>query len=184
MKSGHGFGDHTQDGELARWGLGRDTKWRSYYAQTRLRNAKPGNYLKVLPNNRVAKIFIVCLHYEISFFGIFHRFTHTIAIKKTFSSLLNSCGFDKPITCIDRPITGMLKDVWDIHKRKILSWANYCALNVNWKRPEISFRFWLRFNPALGFIFFLAPCFTTHLYLLYPGKRKKGKYTKGRIHTQ
>ena len=26
---GHGFGDHSQDGELARWGLGRDTKWRS-----------------------------------------------------------------------------------------------------------------------------------------------------------
>ena len=45
--------------------------------------------LKVLPNNRVAKIFIVCLHYEISFFGIFHRFTNTIAIKKTLSSLLN-----------------------------------------------------------------------------------------------
>ena len=39
--------------------------------------------LKVLPNNRVAKIFIVCLHYEISFFGIFHRFTNTIATKKT-----------------------------------------------------------------------------------------------------
>ena len=40
--------------------------------------------LKVLPNNRVAKIFIVCLHYEISFFGIFHRFTNTIATKKPF----------------------------------------------------------------------------------------------------
>ena len=36
--------------------------------------------LKVLPN-RVAKIFTVCLHYEISFFGIFHRFTNTIATK-------------------------------------------------------------------------------------------------------
>ena len=53
--------------------------------------------LKVLPNNRVANIFIVCLHYEISFFGIFHRFTNTIATKKTLSSLLkrarteNSC---------------------------------------------------------------------------------------------
>ena len=45
--------------------------------------------LKVLPNNRVAKIFIVCLHYELSFFGIFHRFTKTIATKKTLSSLLN-----------------------------------------------------------------------------------------------
>ena len=31
---------------------------------------------KLLPNNRVAKIFLVCLHYEISFFGIFHRFTN------------------------------------------------------------------------------------------------------------
>ena len=43
---------------------------------------------------------------------------------------------DKPINGIDRPITGMLKDVWGVHKRKILSWANYCALNVNWKRTE------------------------------------------------
>ena len=40
--------------------------------------------LKVLPNNRVAKIFIVCLHYEISFFGIFHCFTNTIATKNPF----------------------------------------------------------------------------------------------------
>ena len=46
MKFDHGFGDHSQDGELARWGLGRDTKWRSYYAQKRLCNAKPGNHLK------------------------------------------------------------------------------------------------------------------------------------------
>ena len=46
MKCGRGFGDHSQDGELARWGLGRDTKWRSCYAQKRLRNAKPGNHLK------------------------------------------------------------------------------------------------------------------------------------------
>ena len=38
-------------------------------------------------HNRVAKIFIVCLHYEISLFGIFHRFTNTIATKKTFLSL-------------------------------------------------------------------------------------------------
>ena len=46
---------------------------------------------KVLPNNRVAKIFIVCLHYELlSFFGILHRFTNTIAIKKTLSSLLKA----------------------------------------------------------------------------------------------
>ena len=44
--------------------------------------------LKVLPNNRVTKIYIVCLHYEISFFAIFHRFTNTIATKKTLSSLL------------------------------------------------------------------------------------------------
>ena len=50
MKSGHGFGDHSQDGELARWGLGRDTKWRSCYAQKRLRNAKPGNHLKDEPS--------------------------------------------------------------------------------------------------------------------------------------
>ena len=40
--------------------------------------------LKVLPNNRVAKIFIVCLNYEISFFGILHRFTNTIATKNPF----------------------------------------------------------------------------------------------------
>ena len=45
--------------------------------------------LKVLPNDRVAKIFIVCLHYEISFFGIFHRFTNTIATKKPFRASLN-----------------------------------------------------------------------------------------------
>ena len=44
------------------------------------------NALKVLPNIRVAKIFIVCLHYEISFFGIFHRLTHTIATKNPFES--------------------------------------------------------------------------------------------------
>ena len=50
--------------------------------------------LKVLPNNRVAKIFIVCLHYEISFFGICHRFTNTIAIKKTLSSLLKGTGLN------------------------------------------------------------------------------------------
>ena len=47
MKCGHGFGDHSQDGQLARWGLGRDTKWRSCYAQKRLRNAKQGNHLKI-----------------------------------------------------------------------------------------------------------------------------------------
>jgi len=46
VKCGHGFGDHSQDGQLARWGLGRDTKWRSCYAQKRLRNAKQGNHLK------------------------------------------------------------------------------------------------------------------------------------------
>ena len=40
---------------------------------------------KVLPNNRVAKIFIVCLHCEISFFGIFHRFTNTKATKNPFA---------------------------------------------------------------------------------------------------
>ena len=39
---------------------------------------------KVLPNNRVAKIFIVCLHYETSFFGTFHRFTKTKATEKAF----------------------------------------------------------------------------------------------------
>ena len=46
MKYGHRFGDHSQDGELARWGLERDTKWRSCYAQKGLRNAKQGNHLK------------------------------------------------------------------------------------------------------------------------------------------
>ena len=45
--------------------------------------------LKVLPNNRVAKIFIVCLHYEIytpiyTMKCIFHRFTNTIATKNPF----------------------------------------------------------------------------------------------------
>ena len=30
----------------------------------------------------------MCLHYELSIFGIFHRFTNTIATKKTLSSLL------------------------------------------------------------------------------------------------
>ena len=42
--------------------------------------------LKVLPNKRVAKIFVVCLHYEISFFGIDHRFTNTIATKNPFEA--------------------------------------------------------------------------------------------------
>ena len=46
--------------------------------------------LKVLPNNRVAKIFIVCLHYEISFFGIFHRFTNTISTEKPFRASLRT----------------------------------------------------------------------------------------------
>jgi len=46
VKCGHGFGDHSQDGELARWGLRRDTKWHSCYGQKRLRNAKPRNHLK------------------------------------------------------------------------------------------------------------------------------------------
>ena len=45
VKCGHGFGDHSQDGESAWLGLGRDTKWRLCYAQKRLRNAKPGNHL-------------------------------------------------------------------------------------------------------------------------------------------
>ena len=45
--------------------------------------------LKVLPNNRVAKLFIVCPHFEISFFGIFHRFTNTIATKKPFRASLS-----------------------------------------------------------------------------------------------
>ena len=40
--------------------------------------------LKVLPNNRVAKIFIVYPHYELSFFGIFRRFTNTIATTNPF----------------------------------------------------------------------------------------------------
>ena len=47
VKCGHGFGDDSQDGELARWGLGGDTKWRSYYTRKRLRNAKLGNHLKL-----------------------------------------------------------------------------------------------------------------------------------------
>ena len=47
VKCGHGFGDHSQDLEQARCGLGRDTKWRSSYAQERLRIAKPGNHPKV-----------------------------------------------------------------------------------------------------------------------------------------
>ena len=47
--------------------------------------------LKVLTNTRVAKIFIVCLHNEISFFGIFHRFTNTIATTKPFRTSLSLC---------------------------------------------------------------------------------------------
>ena len=43
VKCGHG----------ARWGLGRDTKMRPYYAQKRLRNTKPGNHL-----NYIAKVLI------------------------------------------------------------------------------------------------------------------------------
>ena len=46
--------------------------------------------LKVLTNNRVAKIFIVCLLNEISFFGVFHRFTNTIATKKPLRASFNS----------------------------------------------------------------------------------------------
>ena len=48
--------------------------------------------LKVLTNNRVAKIFIVCLHNEISFFGIFHRFTNTKATKIPFRASLRKYG--------------------------------------------------------------------------------------------
>ena len=40
--------------------------------------------LEVLPNNGVTKIFIVCLHYEMSFFDIVYRFTNTIATKNPF----------------------------------------------------------------------------------------------------
>ena len=46
--------------------------------------------LKVLSNNRVAKISIVCPHYEISFFGILHRFTNTIATKNPFELLVST----------------------------------------------------------------------------------------------
>ena len=46
-KCGHGLGDHSHARELARWGLGRDTKWCPCYAQKRLPIAKPGNHLKV-----------------------------------------------------------------------------------------------------------------------------------------
>ena len=45
--------------------------------------------LKVLPNNRVAKISIVCLHYEVSFLGVFRCFTNSIATKKPFRASLN-----------------------------------------------------------------------------------------------
>ena len=51
--------------------------------------------LKVLPNNRVVKIFIVFLHYEISFFGIFHRFTNTIALEKPFRASLSTHVFER-----------------------------------------------------------------------------------------
>ena len=54
MKCGHGFGDHSQDEEFARWRLGRDTKWRSCYAQKRLRNAKQGNHLNTIDYNTLA----------------------------------------------------------------------------------------------------------------------------------
>ena len=46
--------------------------------------------LRELPNNRVAKILIDCLHYEISFFGIVHHFTNTIAKKNPFEPPLPS----------------------------------------------------------------------------------------------
>ena len=46
VKCGHGLGGHSRDGELARWGLGLDTKWHPCYAQKKLRNKKPGNHLK------------------------------------------------------------------------------------------------------------------------------------------
>ena len=67
MKRGHGFGDHSQDGELARWGLGRDTKWRSCYAQKRLRNAKQGNHLNdaMLPGRKLQQdVFDVLLRFR------------------------------------------------------------------------------------------------------------------------
>ena len=40
--------------------------------------------LKVLPNNRVAKIFMVCLHYEISFFGCLSSFQEDYSNEKPF----------------------------------------------------------------------------------------------------
>ena len=54
--------------------------------------------LKVLPNNRVANIFIVFLHYEIFFFGIFHRFTNTIATEKPFRASLSDFSNSRVVT--------------------------------------------------------------------------------------
>ena len=67
MKRGHGFGDYSQDGELSRWGLGRDTKWRSCYAQKRLRNAKQGNHPNdaTLPGRKLQQdVFHVLLRFR------------------------------------------------------------------------------------------------------------------------
>ena len=70
MKCGHGFGDHSQDGELARCGLGRDTKWRSCYAQKRSRIAKPGNHLKVSsPSNLKRQTHLACFQRHFSTFN-------------------------------------------------------------------------------------------------------------------
>ena len=75
--------------------------------------------LKVLPNNRVAKIFIVCLHYEISFFGIFHRFTNTIATKKTLSSLLKRQLLLKLSRCVRGPVLSFKAGVLNMNKTSL-----------------------------------------------------------------
>jgi len=69
--------------------------------------------LKVLPNNKVAKIFIVCLHYEISFFGNFHRFTNTIGTKKKkpFRASLSQLNFVTNVLKLKPPSASLSLDL-------------------------------------------------------------------------
>ena len=90
--------------------------------------------LKVLLNNRVAKIFIVFLHYEISFFGIFHRFTNTIATEKPFRASLSgmqsrSCDLLRTVPTIVIAHTFCASpDTRISYRRSLLIQGYFCAV--------------------------------------------------------
>ena len=129
MKRGHGFGDYSQDGELSRWGLGRDTKWRSCYAQKRLRNAKQGNHPNdaTLPGRKLQQ-------------DVFDA----IKAQDPLGELLGKAGFKIRRWCSNRP--GVLRDVpvEDRVTNVIIEGSELpCmkALGVQWKADTYMFTF-------------------------------------------